>query len=76
MRFTIKIFAIILGLGSMVFGSSSCEKEDNLKCCTWTYDGEKYKYCIGDSYDGYKITEANWEDFKSYVKEYYGAKCD
>ncbi len=73
---TLKFVALILGLGSLLFGASSCKKDDDEKCCSWTYDGEKVKYCIGDTYGDTKITDANWAEFKAYVKDYYGATCD
>ena len=71
---SLKIFALVLGLGSMLFGASSCKKDD--VCCSWTADGEKYKYCEGETYGGEKLTGAVWTEFKAYVKEYYNATCD
>jgi len=75
MKNTLKIFAFVLGLGSLLIGSNSCSKDDAKVCCTWTSDGEKYKYCEGESYEGVKLTGEVWTYFKTYVKEYYNAVC-
>ncbi len=77
---TLKFVALILGLGSLLFGASSCKKDDDDKiCCTWTDDGDKYTYCKGEDHpwqDGVKLEGEEWTYFKSYVTAYYNADCD
>jgi hypothetical protein len=84
MKTILKLFAFFIGLSSLLLNFNSCKKddsskkddsEDTVECCSWTYDGTKYKYCEGDSYDGVELTGAAWTNFKAYVKDYYGATC-
>jgi hypothetical protein len=75
MKTVFKLFAFVIGLSSLLFVSNSCKKDDAKECCSFTYDGEHYKYCEGQTVDGEKLTGENWTYFKSIVKDYFDGTC-
>jgi hypothetical protein len=79
-----KLFAFLIGAGSLLFSASSCKKDDGQECCTATetYDGITVKYTAcedgtlsytytGDDARG-SFTSSWTDDFDNWadVKEY------
>jgi hypothetical protein len=70
---------IVMGALVLTLGLSSCKKDKNCKsCATYTYDGKKGTFCVGDAD---VETQAKFDDYVSYLKsEGYSVstseKCD
>ena len=80
----IKTFAYLIGSVAIIFGASSCKKDDDTRCCTATYDGDKMTVCEDDQdfkdwqeYAEYFGEGTSWSDFTDMVQSYYSdASCD
>lgn len=87
----IKLSAQLLGVVALIFGASSCNKDDDagIECCTFTATYDSYtitgKACEDGTYtytyDG-TTTSGNWEDdydswaeVKAELISDYGATC-
>jgi hypothetical protein len=83
MKKVFKTIAFIIGLGSLLLGTNSCKKDDPKKCCTWTFGGFTYKYCVGDtyypngpSYDGVVLKGDAWSYYRAHFKDDFLATCN
>ena len=71
-----KLSAYIIGAFVVLTGSSSCEKKEKIEtheCCTFTDDGDFYKYCEDDS--DLVNSDYSWDYYKAYFIRYYNAVC-
>lgn len=75
LKSSLKFFALVLGVGSMVFASTSCKKDDAKECCTLTENGVTEKICEGDSFYGIKLEGQLWDAAKASAIES-GYTCD
>jgi len=85
-----KSIAMLFGAVVLITGLNSCNKDDDIKCCTfsYTYDGSTYSYeacengTLTYSLDGDVVDKYSWKDDYGSWKEVkdifldYGANCN
>jgi len=73
---TLKIFAFVLGLGSLLLGSNSCKKDAASVCCSFR-DGDQedgfhdYKVCKDSNW-----TTEEWTSYVDFIENDLGGTCD
>ena len=61
----LKICASFIGFFAVLFGSSSCDKDEN-RCCTYSYMGATLTVCEDDEL--WKQDYDTWEEFVEYAE--------
>lgn len=74
MKKIFKLLMMAVGAFAMVAGSTSCSKDDEKECCTYSYDGDTMKFCEGDAeLEEYGYT---WKEFKALAALSDDITCD
>lgn len=69
----IRTFAYLVGAVALVFGASSCKKDDDsVKCCTFTYVGETEAEKVCENDEDFKVVAgedgATWSEYAATMR--------